>query len=728
MIDHEERLKARIERAALEKWAELDLSSWALTHFPYELLQLRGLWSLNLADNCITEIPASIGNLGNLWVLNLTGNQLTEIPAELGELSRLRSLILSRNDLTELPQSLGQLIELKELALRFNRFSTLPRVITRLRNLKILDLFGVGLQEISSDLGQLQKLEYLDLRHNQLSTLPSGVKKLDNLKTLRLRNNPLPIPVEILGQIKKPSTIVEYYFDYLTEQTRPLNEIKLVLVGQGSVGKTSLVNRLLHDAYDPDEGKTEGIDIQSWELESDGSQVRVNVWDFGGQEIMHATHQFFLTHRTLYVLVLDTRQSEEENRLDYWLSIIHSFGGDSPVLVVGNKIDQHPLDLDKRGLLAEHQTVQTVLETSCKTGEGIPALRQAIEEQLGEIPHVNDPLINTWFEIKSELEIMDVDYIPFHHYVTICRKHGVEKTESQRILLQFLHDLGVVLHFLDPRLETTNILNPEWVTQGVYRILNTRLPFDEPGVLTWEMLARILDDEPYQEKRMFIVDMMQKFELCYEIPDRHHTYLIPDLLPKEARDTGAWADALRFEVHYPVLPGSILTRLIVRMHRLIEEQTVWRTGVLLTCEGNEALVRADLTANRIQIQVRGPEYGRRDLLTRIREHLDAIHASLTGLQAEEKVPVPEHPEVEPVDYKWLRELERRGRKEITPPGLYDPIRISKLLNGVEPPEARQERESGTVYHIDARGSQIGGIGDQHQVKDGINFNRAPEKS
>jgi internalin A len=430
----------------------------------------------------------------------------------------------------------------------------------------------------------------------------------------------------------------------------------------------------------------------------------------------------------MYILVLDNRLSEAENRLDYWLTLIRSFGGDSPILVVGNKSDQHPLDLDRRGLLAEHSTVQAILDTSCKTGAGIDTLRAVIAEQITQMPHVNDPIITTWFEVKAELEDMDADTIPYRRYVELCREHNVDNPTSQRILLGFLHDLGVVLHFPDPRLEMTNILNPEWVTQGVYRILNTRLPFEEQGILTWEMLARILDDEPYQEKRMFIVDMMRKFELCYEIPDRPHTYLIPDLLSKEARDTGAWADALRFEVHYPVLPGSILTRLIVRMHRLIEEQTVWRTGVLLACEGNEALVRADLTANRIQIQVRGPEYGRRDLLTRIREHLGAIHSSLEGLKAIEKVPLPAHPEVEPVDYKWLRELERRGRKEITPPGLYDPIRISKLLNGVEPPEARRERESGTVYHIDARGSQIGGIGDQHQVEDGINFNQAPEKS
>ena len=97
-------------------------------------------------------------------------------------------------------------------------------------------------------------------------------------------------------------------------------------------------------------------------IENLKSKTRVNVWDFGGQEIMHATHQFFLTKRTLYVLVLDSRLSEAENRLDYWLTLIRSFGGDSPILVVGNKTDQHALDLDRRGLLAKYPTVQAILD------------------------------------------------------------------------------------------------------------------------------------------------------------------------------------------------------------------------------------------------------------------------------------------------------------------------------------------------------------------------------
>ena len=262
------------------------------------------------------------------------------------------------------------------------------------------------------------------------------------------------------------------------------------------------------------------------------------------------------------------------------------------------------------------------------------------------------------------------------------------------------------------------------MTQGVYRILNTRLPFTEQGILTWDMLARILDDESYWEKRMFIADVMQKFELCYELSDRPNTYLIPDLLPKEAMDTGKWDDALRFEVHYPVLPGSILTRLIVRMHRFIKEHTTWRTGVLLICDSNEALVKADLVANRITIVVRGPGSGRRELLTRIRHELDNIHSTIADLRPEEKVPVPGYPEIKPVDYKWLRDLERKGFTEFPPPGITEMINVGKLLDGVELREVRRERDSKYEIHFHDR-TQIGGIGDEHQVNGGINFGQAP---
>jgi|GEM_PF-285658 len=716
----------------------LAINGTHLTTLPPEIGQLTALQSLELSSDDLTTLPPEIGRLTVLTELYLSLKQLKALPPEIGRLTALKNLTLWGSELTVLPPEIRHLTVLTNLLLWNSKLTFLPPEIGQLTALRFLNLHSNCLTTLPLEIGQLTGLWSLDLSNNQLTALPPEIGQLTNLWSLDLRNNPgFPLPPEILEKTGDAQTIIHAYLDYLAGQTRPLNEVKLVFVGEGSVGKTSLVNRLLHDTFEANSDKTGGIAIHRWEIgcqssvvgnqqnsesaskiEDQISKIRVNVWDFGGQEIMHATHQFFLTKRTLYVLVLDSRYSEAENRLDYWLTLIRSFGGDSPILVVGNKTDQHPLDLDRRGLLAKYPTVrEPILETSCATGAGIADLRAAIAGQIAQMPHVADPVVNTWFEVKAQLEQTDADYIPYADYTRICREKSVDNPDSQRVLLGFLHDLGVVLHFPDPRLETTNILNPEWVTRGVYHILNTRLPFAEPGILTWDMLARILDDESYQEKRMFIVDMMQKFELCYELPDRKDTFLIPDLLPKEVPGTGAWDEALAFEVHYPVLPGSILTRLIVRMHRLIKDRTTWRAGVLLTCGNNEALVRADLSANRITIAVRGSGSGRRELLTRIRHELENIHSTIAGLRPEEKVPIPGHPEVKPVDYQHLRTLESLGEETFIPQGLAQRVSVRYLLDGVEPPEARRERDA--KYEVHIHGGQVGVIGSDAYIEGGV---------
>lgn len=111
---------------------------------------------------------------------------------------------------------------------------------------------------------------------------------------------------------------------------------------------------MVHGEFNKDEKTTEGINILQWPvLLHKGENVRLRIWDFGGQEIMHSTHQFFLTQRSLYVLVLNGRQGHEDADADYWLSLIDSFGKGSPVIVVLNKIKDHPFDLNRRGLYAE---------------------------------------------------------------------------------------------------------------------------------------------------------------------------------------------------------------------------------------------------------------------------------------------------------------------------------------------------------------------------------------
>jgi len=85
-----------------------------------------------------------------------------------------------------------------------------------------------------------------------------------------------------------------------------------LILGEGSAGKTSLLRRLYQQELPlpKEEETTKGIDIHRHEfVTQQGHPFRLNVWDFGGQHIYHATHQFLLTKRSLYALVDDTRSN-----------------------------------------------------------------------------------------------------------------------------------------------------------------------------------------------------------------------------------------------------------------------------------------------------------------------------------------------------------------------------------------------------------------------------------
>jgi internalin A len=580
-------------------------------------------------------------------------------------------LDLSGNGLTMLPQEIGQLTKLTELYLVTNELTVLPPEIGQLSNLTILDLKSNRLTALPPEIGQLTKLEWLDLR-----------------------NNSLPIPPEILAKTSDPAAILNYYFQ--AGRSKPLNEAKLLLVGQGSVGKTSLIKGLVEGRFDPHEAITEGINITKWPMIVEGYEISFNIWDFGGQEIMHATHQFFLTKRSLYLLVLDARLGEEENRLEYWLKIIGSFGGDSPVIVVGNKIDQHPLDLDQRGLQMKYPNLKAIVETSCRDGRGLDELRQVIAAEVGALAHLHDPLPLAWFAVKSRLEELETDFVSYEEYAAMCQVAGIADDLSRRTLIGFLHDLGVVLNFQDdPRLEDTNILNPEWVTNGVYKILNNNaLMTEHRGVLDWDSLTRILDPHAYPtNKRSLILDMMRKFELCFDFEGfTDRKFLVPDLLPREEPYTGEWDDALVLQYHYSVLPGSIISRFIVRMNSYIHQKTYWRSGVVLAYEGNTALVKADREDRKIFIRVGGPERGRRICLAVIRSQLAAIHQTIPGLEVEEKVPLPGYPDVV-VGYEHLLNLERLGEMSFIPERTSKRFSVRQLLDGIEEEQARRERQA-----------------------------------
>jgi len=209
-------------------------------------------------------------------------------------------------------------------------------------------------------------------------------------------------------------------------------------------------------------------------------------------------------------------------------------------------------------------------------------LRAAISEQLGYMRHIHDPVPESYFAVKRQLELRaaENDFATQEEYAALCEANGVTEPGDQAILLRFLHDLGNVLNYGDPddphKLQDTNILNPEWVTGGVYKLLNDRDLLQTGGVLERADVQRILGADPRYppERHDFILGMMKKFELCFDIPDAlGQSYLVPELLlPNEISLDWDFAQTLNFQYDYNVLPDGILPRFIVRM------RTRWATG------------------------------------------------------------------------------------------------------------------------------------------------------
>jgi internalin A len=692
-----------IDKAAKDGLTALNLSSKKLTSVPPEIAKLTSLTELNLGNNQLTSVPPEIAQLTSLTQLTLSGNQLTSLPPEMAKLTRLTYLDLWGNQLTSLPLEITKLTRLTYLDLSNNQLTRMPLEITKLTSLTRLTLRNNQLTSVPPEIAKLTSLTYLDLGgigSNQLTSLPPEMAKLTSLIYLDLRDNQLPIPPETLA---KPGD-VKALFAALAGLVggERLNEAKVLVVGDGKVGKSSVVEQLLYGTYNPQKQTTLGVEINDEmkvvhsEVKGEGEPVKLNIWDFGGQEIQHSTHQFFLTTRSLYMLVVDARKGDQISNIEYWLKLIESFGGASPILIVINQIDQlkgqRPLNLDRKALQDKYN-IREFVETSCATGEGIPALKTAITREVEQLKHVHDIWPSEWLAIKRRLKDMQADYIPVESYLEICGHEGLNDEDLQVSLLGLLNDLGVVIRFPGD----TQVLNPRWVTQGVYGLLTSAQLVKAQGQFDLKDVSKILAGLPNAKDRYpshthrRLIDVMKHFELCFEFTDRLGHYLIPRHLHDNELDI-PWdeAEALMFQYHYiETLPDSIISRFIVRMNQYITKQYYWKNGVFLHSGENRAKIKADLVDRKIFISIIGKEQTRRALLAVIRSAFDEINSNFK-IEIKQMIPVHGFPNVL-VSYQELLIHEEMSEPEIVIPELRKKSSVRELLDGVEELSARMER-------------------------------------
>ena len=505
--------------------------------------------------------------------------------------------------------------------------------------------------------------------------------------------------------VKRGNAKILLYFEELElankkGETIRLSEAKCLILGEGGAGKTSLAKKLLNieNELPKEQATTKGIDVYPHDLKlPDGTDFRLNIWDFGGQEIYHATHQFFLTKRSLYILLDDTRKDEKtvnDPSFNYWLQMAQLYGGNSPLLIVQNEKGDRSKQLDLRGMQGRFGFVKDSKATNLLTCRGLDEVWTAIEYYLKQLPHIGEEQPKAWLDIRRDLERLareeGRDHIPLEEYYRICVQHDIPERERALFLSGYLHDFGAFLHFQDhPLLRKTLVLNNQWATDAVYKVLDCEEVKGNFGRFTRSTLGRIWADDRYADQHAELLALMEKFELCYKLPDeRSDTWLAPQLLSVLQPEALNWDDTdnLQIRYEYEFMPKGLLSQHIVRNHRYIRQtELAWKSGAVFERAGAKALVTEAWGSRNIRIRARGANA--KELLTLLSEDFDKMHERLEGLKVRKMIPCncPKCTKTAEPHFYDHEKLQRRridGKRTVECDLSYDDVSVVGLLDGI----------------------------------------------
>ena len=683
---------------------------------------LEKLTHLSASNTNLTDTEF-LSRMPNLQVLNLSATDITHLPS-LARFPKLRGLDLTGTIVRELC-GLEELTALESLNLSYTPMANLD-VPCLPPSLRMLSLAGTRIRELPESLRTLTKLRRLDLSYMMLQDLP------DWLPELGLRFNPTGYSGIILtgtsihnmdsSILSQSHELISQWLEMRSSQTDsvPLNELKVVFLGDGEAGKSFTIARLLNDGGEPEgykEGVTPGIAISNKIHHIDGRKINVHYWDFGGQEILHSMHRIFMTPRTLYVVLINARDNTQDERARYWLHNISSFAEGSRVLMVLNKMDQNPnASINETELRYRYPNLAGVIRLSALNAPQQEFRDRFIAPLMQEIASFETSKVlfpRSWLRIRDQVlnmdKTMNAAYLSHVEFKEICMKSGVHQPEIIESLRDWFTDLGVSFCYHKHGCsENYVVLRPDWITNAIYIILFNKHSAQGNGIISHKAICRLLAERHAdikcvlpgitytEEETKFVLSIIRQFQLSYKFDDvsEFMPILCQSNSPSIALDFASDPLTQEFRMIYDYLPNNVIHRLMVRRQNELDTENVWLTGahfVLGNTSGLSAVVRID--GNVLKINIRSsrgiaPSQYRDPIIKDVEE----ISRELTLKITERQLAYKAGDSVEYFDYDELMGYQQCGMENIYSKKHRKLIKIKDILNftGGDDPEDKRK--------------------------------------
>lgn len=606
----------------LTELRELDLEDNLINNIG-SLQYLSELDKLNISRTQVSSI-SNLQNLPKLKKLNISNNKIKDIFI-LKECKELSELHIINNKLKKF-DILQEIINLTSLYLDYNNISDISflKGLTKLVNLSLCDNNIVYISELQN----LENLQILYLDGNQISKISlSFLNSFPKLKQFSLARNPTNFPKEIFDKYTYALQPIRDYLEGIEQSPTPNKDVKIILIGNGCVGKTQIAKRLAEKEnfiFENLHKSTQSIALLQRELKG----LQLNIWDLAGQDIYHATHRLFMQTRALFVLVWDIENENQgfhewegrkykNEKLQYWLEYATFFGKGSPILVVQNKVDTEKQCENKNlefieSYYKDKYPIVEFVQTSAKTAYNFDILEYWLAESFKKNEKLKQELLldipTSWATIRTEIRNLQAKgqkILTLSDFKVLCEQQDIAKAKNT--LLGYLHDTNV-FYYKENYFNNQIIINQAWAIEAIYAVLDRqnfyfRTGKIKKGVLQYADLQELWKNNSDEERKLFI-DFMLSAELCFETTDSYkplqeRIFVAPQLLPEnKPKEVIYWTEQrgigkIPQERTYSFLPSVYMQLFIVRANTFAKVENMWQSGVLLEWNNCYAVVEAD---------------------------------------------------------------------------------------------------------------------------------------